>query len=180
MGVSEDDLGSGLANERLELRFLSRPARLGAGRPTVRGSGVAVLRIGELLSNSLEGCEVAKELAVVTRWDRGSGVRAGDGVLRWGKPPPQQRHRWTERRRSSAHRWCRRRSRGSTSKIGSSDIIENRFVGLRFAGKRKKKSRGASYQTKQQHQTKQHHRVSLSRRLGPPVRSRPRFGTNVP
>jgi hypothetical protein len=47
--------------------------------------------------------------------------------------------------------------------------IENRFVGLRFAGKRKKKSRGASYQTKQQHQTKQHHRVSLSRRLGPPV-----------
>ena len=65
------------------------------------------------------------------------------------------------------------------ARVGGSGI-ENRFVRLRVAGKRKKMDRGGSHQTKQQHQTKLHHRVSLSRRLGPPVRSRPRFGTNVP
>jgi hypothetical protein len=89
MAVSKDDLGSGFADERLKLR-LGRLARRWAGRTlrTVRGTGVEnlhllepMLRLGEPVANELE---LAKELAEVTRWDRGSGVRAGDGAIAGG------------------------------------------------------------------------------------------------
>ena len=87
LAVSKDDIWGRFAYERLQLR-LSRRARCWAGRPlrAGRGTGVenlnlhlleAMLRVGELLSDPLE---VAKELADVTRWDRGSGVGAGDGA----------------------------------------------------------------------------------------------------